>query len=306
MEPYLKRSRQIQAGRADEEYAMKMPIDVGFEGFEGETLVWPTITFDTVYSFKQDDTEFEMYETGGEAPGHLIIWMPQKKIVLSGDLFYRSFPNLSTPMLSARSAEDWIGGLEKIITLKPDYLAPGHGLSLRGGEEILSQLSNYRDATKYVFDETIKAINQGKTVEEAIHDIRLPEKYASLPYLQEYYGRVDWAIRGIYRKFTGWYDGQGTNLNPLPSGYLAREIITLSGGVNKVITCAIEAQKRGEHQLAVELADIVIKANPNEKIARVIKSYSLDYLGYQGQNINMFGFYRSAAAMERKKADYKP
>ncbi len=306
MNPYLKLSRRIQSGRADEAYAMKMPIDIGFEGFEGETLIWPTITFDGFYSFKQDDTLFELYETGGEAPGHLIIWIPQKKLVVSGDLFYPSFPNLSTPMLAARSPEDWIKGLEKIISLNPEYLAPCHALSLSGAEEILTRLGNYRNATKYVFDETIKAINQGKTVEEAVSDIRLPENFTRLPYLKEYYGRVDWAVRGIYHRYTGWYDGRGTNLNPLPSGHLPREIIKLSGGVDKILAYAIEAQKRGEHQLAVELADIVIKAHPDEKIARVIKSYSLDYLGYGAQNLNMFGFYRSAAAMERKKADYKP
>lgn len=304
--PYLKRCRQIQAGRADEAYAMKMPIDVGFEGFEGETLVWPTIIFDKEYSFKQDDTDFVLYETGGEAPGHLIIWIPQKKCVVSGDLFYRSFPNLSTPMLSARSAEDWIGGLGKIISLAPDYLAPCHGLSLKGKDEILTTLTNYRDATKYVFDETVQAINDGNTVEQAVNDIRLPDKFSSQPYLHEYYGRVDWAVRGIYHRYTGWYDGWGTNLKPLPPGYLSREIIKLSGGVDTILTAAIEAQKRGEHQLAVELSDIVIKANPDEKIARAIKSYSLDYLGYLGQNINMFGFYRSAAAMEREKAGVKP
>jgi alkyl sulfatase BDS1-like metallo-beta-lactamase superfamily hydrolase len=304
--PHLNRSRKIQAGRIDAAYAMKMPIDIAFKGYDGETLIRPTVTFDDTYTFKQDDTVFELYDTGGEASGHLIIWMPKEKICISGDLFYGSFPNLSTPMLSPRSAEDWISGIDRIISLGPEYLVPCHGLSLTGKTEILTQLTNYRNAAQYVLDKSIEAINQGKTVEAAIKDIRLPEKYASLPYLQEYYGRVDWSIRGIYRKYTGWYDGRGTGLNPLPAGYLAGEIVTLSGGVNAILDRAVAAQENNEHQLAVELADIVIAANPDEKVARIIKSYSLDYLGYLNGNLNMFGFYRSAAAMERKKADYKP
>ncbi|MBN1663138.1 MAG: MBL fold metallo-hydrolase [Deltaproteobacteria bacterium] len=306
MEPFLRRSRQIQSGSFDEDYALKIPIDVRYKGFTGETLVWPTVTFDKYYTFKQDDTVFELYETGGEAPGHLIIRLPQKKLVISGDLFYASFPNLSTPMLAPRSAEDWIAGLEKILNLDPDYLAPCHGLALRGRTEIRQRIGQYRDATKYIHDETIKAINAGKTVEEAVRTIRLPDQYARLPDLREGYGRVDWAVRGIYHCYTGWYDGRGAGLNPLPAAVFSRELIQLSGGVDKVLTRAIKAQKLGEHQLAVELADLVIKANPDEKTARIIKSYSLDYLGYLNQNLNMFGFYRSAAAMERKKAGYKP
>ncbi|MEW6187082.1 MAG: alkyl sulfatase dimerization domain-containing protein [Thermodesulfobacteriota bacterium] len=306
MKPFLTRSRNIQSGKVEPEFALKIPFDPSFEGFEKETLIWPTVTFDGSYSFKQDDILFELYETGGEAPGHLIIWMPEKKVLISGDLYYESFPNLSTPMLAARSAEDWIKGLEKILALGPDFLAPCHGLSLKGKEQIRTRLGNFKDATRYVFDSTIQAINQGKSVEEAVREIRLPEKFARLPYLQEYYGRVDWAVRGIYHRYTGWYDGLGAGLNPLPAEYLPREVIRLSGGVDTILRRAVEAQKQGEHQLAVELADLVIKANSHEKIARVLKASSLDYLGYQSGNINMFGFYRSAAALERKKAGYKP
>jgi hypothetical protein len=47
-------------------------------------------------------------------------------------------------------------------------------------------------------------------------------------------------------------------------------------------------------------------ADPEDNLARIIKSFSLDYLGYLSGNLNMFGFYRSAAAMERKHADFKP
>jgi len=306
MKPFLNRCRKVQSGRMYPEYAMSLPMNAGYEGHEGETFVPPTVTFDNEYSFKQDGMEFILYETGGEAPGHLIVWIPEKKTVISGDLFYRSFPNVSTPMLKARSAENWIQGLEKILSLEPEYLAPCHGLSVMGKEEIQTRVGNYKDGTKYVYDETIKAINDGKTVAQAVREIKLPDKYASIRDLQQYYGRVDWTIRGIYQQYTGWYDGWGTSLNPLPQGFLAREIVKMSGGTNKILERAIEAQQKGEHQLAVELSDIVIQANPNEKVAHVIKSYSLDYLGYLGQNLNMFGFYRSAAAMERQKADFKP
>ena len=143
-------------------------------------------------------------------------------------------------------------------------------------------------------------------MEEAVQTVRLPDALAGLPFLQEYYGRVDWSVRGIYRGTTGWYDGRGTTLAPLPPGHRARETLGLAGGADKILARAIDLQKKGEHQLACELCDIVIDANPEDKLARVIKAGSLDALAYTGGNLNMFGFYRSAAALEREAAGVKP
>ena len=58
----------------------------------------------------------------------------------------------------------------------------------------------------------------------------------------------------------------------------------------------------GEHQLVCEICDLVINANPKDKMAYIIKSHSLDYLGYMHGNANMFGFYRSAAAIQREQS----
>jgi alkyl sulfatase BDS1-like metallo-beta-lactamase superfamily hydrolase len=69
---------------------------------------------------------------------------------------------------------------------------------------------------------------------------------------------------------------------------------------------AMELQRADEHKLVCELCDLVIRANPKEKMARVIKSNSLDNLAITSGNLNMFGFYRSAAAMERQVAGGKP
>jgi alkyl sulfatase BDS1-like metallo-beta-lactamase superfamily hydrolase len=117
---------------------------------------------------------------------------------------------------------------------------------------------------------------------------------------------VDWSVRGIYQGEIGWYDGHGTGLNPLPPEHLARELIKLTGGADKLLVRAMELQKVGEHQMVCEMCDAVIRANPKDRLARVIKSNSLDYLAITSGNLNMFGFYRSAAAMERQAAGVKP
>jgi alkyl sulfatase BDS1-like metallo-beta-lactamase superfamily hydrolase len=193
-----------------------------------------------------------------------------------------------------------------LISLKPEYLIPGHTAAIIGAEKIREALAVHSRAVRSVYEQTIECINDGKTVEEAVRIVRLPAELAQKKQLREGYGRVDWSVRGIYQGETGWYDGYGTGLNPLPPHFRARELANLAGGADKLLKRAISLQKSGEHQLVCELCDVVIAANPGDKLARIIKANSLDHLPYISGNLNMFGFYRSAAALERKAAGIKP
>ncbi|MBI9075508.1 MAG: alkyl/aryl-sulfatase [Desulfatibacillum sp.] len=306
---FQRRSRKIQSGAMDTDYARPLPMESKVRLSHTLTIddiVWPTITFDQEYFFELGGKKFEIYHTTGETPDHLMVWMPEDKALFCGDLYYLSFPNLHSPMLEPRPVRGWYESLERMAAMGAEYLIPGHSQALFGEEEIRETLLAHAEGIKSVFDQTIACINQGLTVDEAVDKVKLPEHLASRKHLQEAYGRVDWSVRGIYQGETGWYDGHGTGLSPLPPAYASRELVQLAGGADKILARAMELQKAGEHQLVAELCDAVIKANPNEKVARAMKADSLDYLGYQSGNLNMFGFYRSAAAMERKAAGVKP
>jgi alkyl sulfatase BDS1-like metallo-beta-lactamase superfamily hydrolase len=301
------RSRLNQSGQLATEYSRRLPLKSLFRGVSGfDELVWPTITFDTDYSFVLGGKSFELAHTTGETPDHLMVWLPEERALFCGDLYYASFPNLSTPMLEPRPVRGWFESLDRMIALKPVYLIPGHTEPIIGEGRVQEVLTNYSRAIREVYEQTVRCVNEGRTEDEAVRAVRLPDDLAGLPYLRELYGRVDWSVRGIYRGLTGWYDGRGTGLAPLPPSHRAREILALAGGADKILARAIELQKEGEHQLACELCDVVIDANPGDKLAHVIKASSLEAMAFTGGNLNMFGFYRSAAALERQAAGVKP
>jgi alkyl sulfatase BDS1-like metallo-beta-lactamase superfamily hydrolase len=303
LRPFHVRSRLNQSGQLAPEYSRRLPVKSLFRGVgELDELVWPTVTFENKYAFVLGGKAFELYHTTGETPDHLMVWLPEERTLFCGDLYYASFPNLSTPMLEPRPVKGWIESLERMIEMKPVTLIPGHTPPIIGEENVRGVLTHYSEAIRHVYEQTIQCINEGMTVEQAVVRIRLPDDLASLPYLRELYGRVDWSVRGIYRGMTGWYDGKGTELAPLPPRYCAREMVVLSGGVDKILARAIALQEKGEHQLVCELCDVVIDANPEDKLAHVIKASSLEAMAYTGGNLNMFGFYRSAAALEREAA----
>jgi linear primary-alkylsulfatase len=306
---YHNRSRHIQFGDIAPEYALP---GVGFSTTRlppfssEEDIVFPTKTFDREYAFLLGGKRFELYHTSGETPDHLMVWLPDERALFCGDLYYLSFPNLHSPMLEPRPVRGWYESLDRMTRLNAKYLIPGHTQAIVGAEKVRDALTAHSQAIKSVYEQTIACINQGKSVEEAVRLVRLPPELAQMKQLQEVYGRVDWSVRGIYRGEIGWYDGWGTGLDPLPSEFLARELVTMIGGADKILVRAMELQRADEHKLVCELCDLVIRANPKEKVARVIKSNSLDNLAITSGNLNMFGFYRSAAAMERQVAGGKP
>ncbi len=301
------RARTNQSGGAAPDYAFEIPLlgqsPVRIDRDKAPDVVMPTITFKEKYAFTCGGKKFELYHAPGETEDHLIVWMPEERIVFPADLYYHSFPNLSTPMLESRPVRGWINSLEKIMALRPRLMVPHHTWPIEGEDEVMEHLTNYRDAVKLVHDETVRCINEGKTVDEAVKEVALPERLASLPYLKENYGRVEWSVRGIYHGYKGWYDGTGSTLYPLPPEYAARELIELSGGANHVLKRAIELQRQGEHQLCMELCDVVIKANPRDSLAHRVKAESLHQNAYVYANLNTFGFFRSAYSLEMKAAE---
>jgi len=305
LKPYHQWARSIQFGDVADEYALKRFIDLPYDPDSDWDVIMPSHTFQDRYSFKLGNKTFELFLGPGETEGQIFIWIPEDKALFCGDQYYESFPNLSSPLLEPRPVDQWIRSLQMMEELEPEYLIPSHTKPVLGRENVDQVLQDRIRGIQFVYDVTIAAINNGLNVEEAIETITLPDEIASIPQFFELYGTLAWSIRGIYQREKGWYDGWGSGLNPLPEKVKSQEIVKMIGGVDKILTRAIELQKMGDHQLACELCDIVIAANPNEKLARIIKSFSLDYMSVTS-NGNMMGFYRSAASLERMKAGYKP
>ena len=68
------------------------------------------------------------------------------------------------------------------------------------------------------------------SIDEIIEMTKLPKKLSSHPWLEQTYGTVEWATRGIYNTYIGWFDGQAQHLRPLKQVEQSENIIRLAGG----------------------------------------------------------------------------
>jgi len=260
----------------------------------------PNVLFDEHYDFEEGGVRFELSHTQGETIDHLMVWLPQKRVLLQGDLFYPSFPMLSSPMKPVRPVAEWAASLERMRKLQPLYLVGSHGMPLSGREEIDPALANYAKAIRYVHDETVKRINQGLSLDEIRRQVRLPEELARLPYLAPTYGRVEWAVNGIYRLYTGWYDFDPARLNPGRKDAFQRAVLEAAGGADALTKRARQALSDGQPQLALDLAEIVLSTEPAHQAAHALSAEAFQILGDAARNSIERNIYRAAAQEHRK------
>lgn len=238
----------------------------------------------------------ELLHTPGETDENVAVWLPDKRALMPGDDFFAAFPNLSPIRgVPTRPPEPWIGSLKKMADLKAEYLVPGHMRPIAGAHEVHKALMDYHDGIKWVYDQTIAGIKEGWGPDELVQRVKLPPPLASSPYLQEFYGGVGWAIRGIFAAKIGWFDGNATNLYPLTEKERATRIVELAGGAGKVQARATAAINSGDFQWAAELADYLLALDEQSATAKRIKAHALTELGERQQNANARNYYLTTA-----------
>ena len=224
--------------------------------------------------------KLELYHAPGETNDQIIVWLPEKKVLLPADNFYKSFPNLYAIRGTAyRDVTLWVKSLDKMRDLRPEYLVPGHTRPISGENQIFETLTNYRDAIQFVHDQTIRGINQGLTPQEIVEQVKLPPHLAAQPYLHEYYGTVEWSVKAIFDGYLGWFGGNATTLFPLPIKERARRFADLAGGNHALLEQTRKAAKNGYHQWVLELSDQLLALEPDLAEARDLKSAALTALG---------------------------
>ncbi|MEX2016460.1 MAG: alkyl/aryl-sulfatase, partial [Candidatus Hydrogenedentales bacterium] len=127
------------------------------------TYLEPTQSFDDRLETEIAGVRVVLQHAPGETDDQLYVWLPDKKTLLPGDNFYKSFPNLyAIRGTRYRDVREWANSLDKMIAEgEIEHLVPSHTRPISGAAKIRETLSNYRDAIRHVYAETIKGINAG-------------------------------------------------------------------------------------------------------------------------------------------------
>ena len=90
-------------------------------------LTWPTLTFAGKMTLWLGKLEVQLLQLGrGHTKGDTVVWLPQQKILFSGDLVEYG----ATPYAGDAYFQDWPKTLDNLSALQPVALVPGRGDAL--------------------------------------------------------------------------------------------------------------------------------------------------------------------------------
>ncbi|MEX0284257.1 MAG: alkyl sulfatase dimerization domain-containing protein [Paracoccaceae bacterium] len=228
----------------------------------------------------------------GETDDQLVVYLPDRSVLLPADNYYHAFPNLYTIRGTPyRDPRKWAASLDLMRGFEAQVMIPQHSQPVIGAELVEERLRDYRDAIQFVYDESIRMINAGLTPNEIAHRVTLPPHLAKAPHLQEFYGRVEFAARAVFSGTLGWFSGDPADLRPVSDRREAELMADLAGGVEALAAAA----QRSEPAWALVLGThLVLLGHP---AAQDIRAAALRALA-EGETASSARNYYLASAAE--------
>jgi alkyl sulfatase BDS1-like metallo-beta-lactamase superfamily hydrolase len=228
--------------------------------------VSPTITVKDweVYKFEQGGVQFEVYGTpGAEGADNVVLWLPQEKILFSGDTFgplFPQFPNVFTMRgEKVRKPMEYIRSLDLLIALQPEVIVPSHFSPVTGVENTVGGMRRMRDALQYVHDAVVAGMNNGRTMYQLMDEIRLPPELE----LTQGHGKVSWAVKSIWEYYATWFHFESTTeLYHVPVADVYADLGELAG-TDALVAKAAGYRSSDQCLRALHLLEVALAASPD-------------------------------------------
>lgn len=215
------------------------------------------------FAFTLGGVEFEVIGApGAEGADNVVLWLPQEKILLSGDFFgpqFPQFPNVFTMRgEKVRKPMEYVKSLDVLLPLGAEVIVPGHMDPTYGAAEIRAGMIRIRDAVQYVHDSTVAGMNAGRSVYELMKEITLPPELE----LVQNHGKVDWAVRSIWEYYMGWFHFDSTTeLYPVPASDVYADLAAVAG--NEGLQSLAQTYLLNDEPVkALHVIEVVLSADP--------------------------------------------
>jgi alkyl sulfatase BDS1-like metallo-beta-lactamase superfamily hydrolase len=248
----------------------------------------PTQIFSDELEVEISGVKMKMVYVAGESSDQIYVWLPDKKVLLIGDNIYAIIPNIYTLRGSVyRDPMNYVNALDKMIPLEAEYLVPNHVKPVIGKENVRDVLVSTRDATQYIYDQTIRGMNQGHTADELANMITLPEHLDNHPWLTKNRNQVSSHVKQVYYGNLGWYEGDPAFLTPIPLKERSQKIVEGFGGIENTISAIREAIDDGDYKWAAELSTYAIHSDNDNEEAKLLKAHALRVLGQRSDSMDI-------------------
>ncbi len=135
-------------------------------------LTWPNLVFKKRLTLWLGKLQVEIMQLGrGHTKGDTVVWLPQERILFSGDLVEYE----ATPYTGDAYLTDWPDTLDNLAALQPAKLVPGRGAALMTPDAVKAGLDGTQRFVREMFEAVKRGVASGKDLNRVYK-----ETYAAL------------------------------------------------------------------------------------------------------------------------------
>jgi len=235
-------------------------------------FVYPDTYFDDRLTVSAGSIKFECHHGRGETDDACWVYVPQRKMLCTGDFIIWASPNAGNPQKAQRYAREWAEALRVMAKSGAEVLLPGHGVPVFGLTRVRQVLLDTAEYLQSLYDQTVAMMNQGASLGQIVDAVMPPAHLAAKPYLQAVYDEPQFIVRNIWRLEGGWYEGLPSQLKPASLTAQAQEVVTLTGGIERLMSRAREKFQQGELALAAHLIDWAALACADDRTVHELRA----------------------------------
>ena len=267
--------------------------------------VRPDVTYESSLDLSVGGLDMTLHHGRGETDDHTWTWIPSLKAVCAGDFLIWAFPNAGNPQKVQRFPGEWAAAMRSMAAMEPELYLPAHGLPIAGRERIAAVLDDVATALEGLVRDTLALMNEGRPLDEIVHEVRAPARLLEKPYLRPTYDEPEFVVRNIWRLYGGWWDGRADTLKPARPAAVAAELAALAGGAQRLADRALELADLGDDaslRLACHLVELAAAAPDGEAAAEIHAARAHVYEARRATELSLMskGIYGEAATTSRE------
>ncbi len=131
------------------------------ESLAGTEPVYADELFDTDKMLNFGGIELELHYAGpAHTLGDIFVWMPEQKVMFSGDIVYVERALGTGP---AKNLKSWIQVFDAMAAYQPEHVIPGHGPAT----DLATATRDTYDYLRYLYDNISRMLEEGADIMEA-------------------------------------------------------------------------------------------------------------------------------------------
>jgi len=235
-------------------------------------------TFDDRLETRIGGLDVVMTHAPSDSTDSITIWFPALGLCVNNLIWPSLFNIFAIRGEEYRDPRIVLSGIDEIHALAPEHLICTHGPPL-SGDGVMDAIVDCRDAIQFIWDQTVRGVNQGLRLDELTRAVQLPERFQRSYFTRQLYGLAEHHVRQVHAGLFGWLDEDESRLFPVPEVERAARLIDGFGGRDRVVGQVENAIEEGDWRWAAELATWLVRtpecSNDDEKrLAGILRHFA--------------------------------